>query len=228
MNERKPIIGITKGTNQNFLMWFCAQQLVRHFGAKAVKLDHNTAKPVIEGCDGYILSGGSDINPVAYGQTNTHSIGIDDLRDRFEIALVQHALKYQKPILGICRGAQLLNIAKGGSLHQDALGLYDGFIPTDSLLGKILKRKKITIEKNSLLYQLVNQQNLKVNSIHHQAIAVLGEGLNVCALDEFNIIQAVESSEPDQFLLGVQWHPEFVFYSKIHQQLFKKLVDEAT
>lgn len=227
MKNSKPSIGITRPQDNGFLMWYCAQYLIKRAGAKTQQLTIDVDQSTYEQCDGYVLSGGNDIDPYTYGQDNTASINISSKRDQIELEIIEHALKHNKPMLGICRGAQLINVACGGTLHQNALDFYDGFVPTDSILGKIFKRKKIVVKPGTHLHRMMNAPTLNVNSLHHQAIDKLGEGLIVSANDQYGMIQAIEYPEDDKFVIGLQWHPEFMPHSFVHRRVFRKLVHKS-
>jgi putative glutamine amidotransferase len=144
--------------------------------------------------DGLILCGGNDLQPCYYGEEINGSLDFDEERDRTEMALVQKFFQTGKPILGICRGMQLLNVALGGTLYQNISGHR----------GEILHTVKA--EKGSLLEKLYGKE-FTVNSFHHQAIKRLGNGLKATLYDGTGaVIEGVEhESKP---YLGVQWHPE--------------------
>ena len=156
-------------------------------------------------CDAIIFTGGIDMDPiekVAYANAPTE---FNLARDQFEIAILAKALDKKKPILGICRGLQLINVYWGGSLHLD----------NGDAKNKIHRREsedkihRIQVEKDSLFYSIVQQEFGNVNSAHHQSIDVLGLGLKAVAHSEDGVIEVIESANPDeQFLLAVQWHPE--------------------
>lgn len=148
--------------------------------------------------------------------------GIDTERDQFEQSCLEKALREQLPVLGICRGAQFLNIHFGGTLLGDLSNFYGevGHIST------VLPRKRIHLEQNSLLRVLVGRPVLSVNSLHKLAVGDLGEGVRVTAWDDAGVIQAIEFGG-GEFLVGVQWHPEYLPASRAQQGLFRGLVQEA-
>lgn len=151
-----------------------------------------------------------------------HTAPVDPKRDKLENTMLEKALENGKPILGICRGAQLINIYFGGNLHQELSGYY----AESPRFETIYPRKKITIEEGSLLHRIVNKQGLMVNSLHNQAVNQTGKGISICAREETGVVQAIES--PSQgFLLGVQWHPEYLPQSRTHQLIFMALVRES-
>ena len=140
-------------------------------------------------------------------------------RDTLEKSLIKEALSRQIPILGICRGAQLLNVYLGGTLHQDIQDFYEEVPQVNS----VLPRKKISVTPNSLLSKILQTENCLVNALHHQAIELLGDTLQAVAKEGNGIIQAIESTSYP-FLIGVQWHPEYLLQYKNHRLVFKSLI----
>ncbi|MBI9011857.1 MAG: gamma-glutamyl-gamma-aminobutyrate hydrolase family protein [Clostridiales bacterium] len=165
----------------------------------------------IDMCDGFVIAGGKDIHPLLYDtEPSSNCLDFDKSVDEGHIKLINLVLEADKPILGICRGAQLINVACGGSLYQDiekevpfeTQGHRFTFIGSDEV-------HYIKIEKNTILDTLFGNR-ICVNSIHHQSIKDLGKGLIISAVSNDGIIEGVEM--PDKkFVLGVQWHPEMMF-----------------
>lgn len=172
--------------------------------------------------DGIIIGGGSDIDPGLYGGDDDGASQLDPQRDAFEIEIIEHALQTNLPILGICRGAQLINVVLGGSLYSDIRDLRS----RTSNRRTPFPRKTASLEADSILTTLTNRQQLRINSLHHQAIEKTGRHLRVIARDLDDFVQAVESTE-HRFLLGTQWHPEYLSYMKAHRMIFRHLVEEA-
>ncbi|MCX2930556.1 gamma-glutamyl-gamma-aminobutyrate hydrolase family protein [Mycobacterium sp. CVI_P3] len=168
-------------------------------------VDADIASRVLDGLDGLIVTGGKDVDPAAYGH-DPHPTTDEPARDRdaWEFALIAAALRRHLPVLGICRGAQVLNVALGGTLHQhlpDLLG------HTRHQQGNaVFTTSKISTMAGSLLASLIGP-NTNAQCYHHQAIDRLGDGLLVSALDDEGVIEAVEMPGRD-FVLAVQWHPE--------------------
>lgn len=162
-------------------------------------------------CDGFVIAGGKDIHPLLYNtQPSSNCTDFDKRVDEGHIKLINLAIEADKPILGICRGAQLINVACGGSLYQDideevpfkTQGHRFTFIGSDEI-------HEINIEDDTILDTLFGN-TICVNSIHHQSIKDLGKGLIISAVSNDGIIEGVEM--PDKtFVLGVQWHPEMMF-----------------
>jgi putative glutamine amidotransferase len=151
-------------------------------------------------CGGLLLTGGGDVNPALYGETpHGRTEGIDDARDRFEIALLERAMELDLPVLAICRGMQLLNVYRGGKLIQH--------IPGHSMPRR-LEAHSVEIVPRTKLGALAGTKELAVNSRHHQAAGAIGAGLLVSAKSSKDgIVEGLEL--PDRrFVVGVQWHPE--------------------
>jgi putative glutamine amidotransferase len=146
----------------------------------------------------------------------------DAARDAMELSLVRACLEKGKPVLGICRGAQMLNAALGGSLHQEIRELY-----TESpYIRSVFPRKRIQIVADSLLASILPRPVYWVNSLHHQAVHQVAPGLKVVAREDNELVQAIEfPGHP--FVLGVQWHPEFLPQASTQQAIFRKLIQVA-
>lgn len=172
--------------------------------------------------DGLVVGGGDDISPRLYHGELVAEARLDPARDALEQRLVLAAQAAGKPVLGICRGAQMLNIAAGGNLHQRA---YDHY--TDSRQYRtILPRKDVTVLDGTGLAAIAGTAPMRVNALHRQAVDRLGDGLRVAARDDGGMVQAIERSAPP-FALGVQWHPEYLIYARRQRALFRALVAAA-
>jgi len=161
---------------------------------------------------GLLLPGGGDIDPSFYGEENRHSQNIHPSRDRLEIEVFHRFLKARKPILGICRGIQVMNVALGGTLIQDLIseaGIFGHSLPASPDRDTY---HLIEIAETSFLFIWLNESSLVVNSHHHQAIGKLAPDLQVSARSLNGVIEAVESHIYPN-LLGVQWHPERLPFS---------------
>lgn len=178
--------------------------------------------------DGFLLSGGDDVDPALFGQRATGKLGaVIPRRDNFEIALARYVIeKTNKPLLGICRGIQVLNVALGGSLHIDlpdagklchSLGMYPRWVRSHS----------IQVASDTRLAAIMGAEEGRVNSFHHQAIDALADGLIVSAVSTpDNVIEAVELPG-NQFVMGVQWHPEELTDREEAKALFHAFVEAA-
>lgn len=184
--------------------------------------------------DGLYFSGGSDINPLIFGEDPIKELGdIDYSRDEFEIKLFKKAAAKNIPILGICRGEQVINVASGGNLYQDIYVQKEGaggHSPKFSQYSGYAYHK-VTIMKDSKLYDILKTQEICVNSLHHQAVKDLGQGYKITAQAPDGIIEAIESLD-HSFIVGIQWHPEFMYerypeFMKIFQALVQAAAKKA-
>lgn len=159
--------------------------------------------------DGIIFTGGADVSPLSYDENPLRQVEyISEERDSFELKLFDEVYKKQIPILGICRGIQLINVALGGSLYQDINSQIPdsyGHLPKYTEVYNLYH--SVEIEENSRLSNIFKTKELKVNSFHHQAVKKIGRNLKATAFSKDGIIEAIESIN-DKFLVAVQWHPE--------------------
>ena len=205
----KPLILLTGGTgaaangtptynvNCNY-----AENIRRVSGLPILAVDNCCAEEYADLADGLLLTGGKDVDPKLYGQDLKYDFVImDEKRDEQEMALIKEFVKRKKPIFGICRGVQVLNVYFGGTLYQD--------IP-DQLGGEHSKgvNHPLKIKKDSILGNMFGE-SLVINSYHHQALDKLGEGLTATAWSDSNGHEIVEAVEHDSLpVWAVQWHPE--------------------
>lgn len=172
--------------------------------------------------NGLLLSGGADINPALYGQERiSESDAADDARDALEIRLLREALAADIPVLAICRGLQLFNVACGGTLVQHLASTdVHRQKPGEAEPGKHPAAHRIWVAPNTRLAEIIGAGGHDVNSRHHQAVESKGKGLNVSAISEDGVIEALE--KPDAaFALAVQWHPEDrIFVNDADRKLF--------
>ncbi|WP_054692260.1 gamma-glutamyl-gamma-aminobutyrate hydrolase family protein [Syntrophomonas palmitatica] len=173
-------------------------------------------------CHGFILSGGGDIDPFYWGELPGNEQGeINPRRDTFELALARTLIERDVPLMGICRGCQVINVAAGGSLYQHITGslAHCQKAPRNYPFHDIL------IASGSILANLFAAENIRVNSFHHQAVKQAGQNLIISAQALDGTVEAVEGSL-NLFLLGVQWHPECLA-DEYSARLFQALVDAA-
>jgi len=192
--------------------------------------DPEHLRRIVAACDGFLIPGGQDIDPARYGASREpHTHRSATARDKMEQALVQEVVAAGKPLLGICRGMQSLNVALGGTLHQDiqsgvsadALQHVQGR-PVD------LPAHMVDVMEGTRLARIVEAPRLGVNTIHHQSIDELGEGLIVSAVSpDDGIVEGIELPG-DAFVVGVQWHPEHMWRTRPHsKRLFHAFVEAA-
>ena len=213
------------------------QEAIRRAGGEPWLLDQAVDQPqdVVRSADGLLLAGGGDVGPEIYGAA-PHSTydAAEPGRDAYEIELIQRALETDLPVFAICRGVQVLNVARGGTLVQD--------IPTE--LPGALEHKltvppnepftlahEVWVEDGSLLATLfgdaADTESPQVNSRHHQAVKTLGEGLVAVATAPDGVIEAVEDPTR-RFCVGVQWHPENFYRTGEFRALFEGFIKACT
>lgn len=212
----KPIIGITTyfgDTNNASSVSMKYINAIHLAGGTPVSLPIINDEESIEGymdiLDGILFTGGVDIAPYYYGENPIKQLGkICSRRDEFELSLFNRAYSRNLPILGICKGIQLINVALGGSLYQDigsqlpdSIGHSPSGIKEDELY------HSVHINKESQLYEIFGEEEMLVNSFHHQSIKKLGTNLVATAFSPDGIIEGIEGTG-EGFLIGVQWHPE--------------------
>ncbi len=200
------------------MFWFAALGL-RLFGARPRRITPPMEASELKGLDGLLIGGGDDIGAEIYGGMPVPDVRIDPLRDKLELSALEIALPKGIPVLGICRGAQMLNVALGGTLNQDIYEVYK----QAPRMRTVLPRKRVDLEKGTRLHELIGLDCITVNSLHHQSVDKLGRGLQVSGSDEHGIIQAIEA-RGEAFRMGVQWHPEFLIYRRPHRRLFAAFV----
>jgi len=203
MDKRRVVVtGSLKGSRT---AWLFIGSILRFLGLKPLFL--HARKVIPREFDGLIISGGVDI-------------GKEKERDKLEREVLEIALKRGVPILGICRGMQLINLHFGGTLHQEIANL-DLNQPHPNSPFPI---HPIYILPSTRLYQILKQDRIKANALHHQAIDKLGEHLRINAKDINGIVQGIEHTQ--RFILGVQWHPEYLPYTPTHRKIFLAFKEE--
>lgn len=181
---------------------------------------------VFELCDGLLITGGHDVSPDLYGQkTDEHCDVTCEARDAMEIALYKAALKTDKAVLGICRGIQIINVLQGGTLYQDLPAEYESSVEHNMKPPYTEAAHDVDIMENTALAALLGVRRMGVNSCHHQAVKEIGNQLEVMAVSEDGIIEALRHTG-QRFVWAVQWHPEFSFYvDSFSRKLFEAFVD---
>lgn len=179
------------------------------------KLDDPAALAgLIDVVDALVLSGGTDVSPEVYGEVALRpEWSGDPERDRYERHLIAAALAAGKPILGVCRGAQILNAALGGGLYQDISFQVGGALRHRDWDVYDANEHTVTIAAGSFLADIYGAGDVRINSVHHQAIRAVAPGLKAVAIAPDGVIEAIERIDDAQFLVGVQWHPEWQMQS---------------
>jgi len=216
VDRLKPLIGITSsvGKNGEAVVGDAYIKAVLKSGGIPVVLPNLTNEEAIEKLaeklDGLLVTGGGDIDPTLFNEEPHPGLGeITPDRDVFELAIIPKMLKADKPVLGICRGVQILSIATGGDMYQDVYSQ----ITDRPLLQHQQKAPRghashyVTVENGSLLHRIIGLERFKVNSFHHQTVRRPGRGFRVSAVSSDGLVEAIESTE-HRFAIGVQWHPE--------------------
>lgn len=239
---KKPLIGITSGDRYlyqtdnysgvrvSYSMAQVSEAISQAGGLPVIIPVHDPVQSAayIDHLDGLVLQGGADISPQFYDQEPTEKIQrFDPRRDKREIALLRAAIDRQLPILGLCRGMQLANIVRGGSLFQDLSDRPETTIAHVQLSDGDVPSHRIYVKEDSRLSELLPNQTM-INSYHHQAIDQVGEGLVVSGWAEDGVIEAIESVDPDFNFLGVQYHPEqAIDYNPVHFLIFRDFLDRV-
>ncbi len=191
--------------------------------------DPEIIRDYVAGSDGILMPGGDDIDPCLYGEERLPECdGSVPSRDRFEMALLCEAVKQGKPVFGICRGLQIMNIFRGGSLWQDIPSQRPDDPPHPiAQHGQMpVRLHSVRIVPDTMLASILDTDELDINSAHHQGIKVLGAGLIASAYSEDGIIEAFESAS-GPFFCGVQWHPEWLYPSDDAAALFKAFAESC-
>lgn len=250
MSER-PLIGISGPDGGGITAWLMTAFAIRRAGGRPVRI--TASRPFNEALlDGMVIGGGTDVDPLHYGEEPAteedkehyslldwlvtlllflprillarHSKSDYDIdRDQLEQKLIRHALYERKPLLGICRGAQILNVTLGGSLHQNIEHYYS---EDTGNVRSVLPRKTIETEPDSRLAAILGAGKCRVNALHEQSIKHLGDDVFVCAREPSGVVQAIEKRN-EKFVIGVQWHPEYMPQHQRQLELFRQLVSSA-
>lgn len=227
----KPIIGIVTDIDNNLVTAVpdAYNKAIEQAGGTPIVLpyvrDEQTLAHFAALCDGFLFSGGADIDPRRYGEEAKPTCGgIEPYRDEMEFLLFQKALNASKPILAICRGIQLVNAALGGTLYQDIPSEFPTEIAHRQTEPKFSPSHEVNVLADTPLYGLVNTDRIRANSFHHQAIKTLANGLKVMATADDGIIEAVWA--PDhRYLRAYQWHPERLFeIDESNRKIFKDFI----
>ncbi len=233
---RKPVIGVLPlWDDKKSSIWMLPGYLdvLRLSGAIPIVMPLNIENEDIEQicnlCDGFLFTGGHDVDPLLYGQQPTSQCGeSNNLRDSLETEVFNYAISRDIPILGICRGIQIINALCGGTLYQDLSTEYDPSCRNIHQMSPPYDQPChcVSVVENSPLNLLTQSDTLEVNSYHHQAIKEIAPNLTAMAYSEDGLIEAVYMPS-QRFIWAVQWHPEFNFYTSPSSRLIVKSFIEA-
>jgi putative glutamine amidotransferase len=226
MGRKRPIIGVTKPEAKRINLSFIVLWLAIWFNGGRPKILSYKEDIEHQDFDGLLLGGGTDVFPGLFFKDPKENYQYDRLRDDLEIRLLKKADKDHIPVFAICRGAQLMNVVNGGSLHLDIATVYEGANYPQNVIGYLFFKKKINIKRGTLLHEIIRKEELMVNSIHNQSIDRIGEGLSVSSREPNGIIQSIERPG-ERFYLGVQFHPERLIHRSQFRRIFKSFIQEA-
>lgn len=234
----RPLIGLTCGTAESRPDEPLRDQLGQSYtraivqaGGIAVIIPNvpmGSVEDLLAPLDGLVLTGGRDVAPAQYGVETVHpSVELDLPRDETELALARTAFARDMPILGICRGIQLLNVALGGTLYQDLPSEWGGAITHRQSSARPLATHRLILEPDSLIARVFGTTELRVNSFHHQAVRRVASELRVVGHAEDGLIEALEAPNRT-FVVAVQYHPEeMVDICPLSRSLFRTFVEVA-
>nr|WP_075529252.1 gamma-glutamyl-gamma-aminobutyrate hydrolase family protein [Sporosarcina ureilytica] len=231
----KPVIGITASRNKKgaAIVNETYIQAILKAGGNPIILPSNLVGNIgdlIRIVDGVVLIGGGDIDPTLFSEEPHIHLGeVDPMRDVAEIALAKAVLRTRKPLLGICRGLQILNVAMGGNMYQDIYSQRENTTIQHSQQAPTCHPTHfVKLKQGSLLQKIATEETIKVNSFHHQAVRDVPQPLQVCGIASDGIIEAIESTI-HPFVLGVQWHPEALVQKedKISMKIFEAFIHKS-
>jgi putative glutamine amidotransferase len=222
MAVRKPIIGVTHSVKGSTFSNILIRLALGHAGARMVSITADAPDPT-HPIDGLMVTGGSDVFPERYGGELKPNYQYQMARDEMEAAWLTCAQEHDLPVLAICRGLQMSNVVRGGSLHFDVRTVAErNNYPGAGVWPSLTFRKMASIEPESRLASIVETTNLTINALHTQAVDRVGDGLEVTARDGDNVVQAMED-RARRFFLAVQFHPELLLHRAKHRAVFKAL-----
>ena len=247
-HSRRPVVGIPTQTLQSLggvsaeipPSWVMSQRYILTLTAAGAVpwliplVDEATLRGIYDRLDAVFLPGGADIDPATYG-ADAHPLcdKTDRERDRVEVALARWALEEEKPVLGVCRGMQLINVAAGGTLYRDLADELPGALKHDYFpfqgqgFARDFLAHEVRVAEGTRLAELMGAGPLRVNSMHHQGVRTLGHGLHPTAVAPDGLVEAIEGDR-DGYLVAVQWHPEALTDNDPRTRaLFADFVDAA-
>jgi putative glutamine amidotransferase len=230
----RPLIGLTMSLQENRMQTLSRaySDAVRSAGGTPVAIpccdDPEVITDIAHRLDGVVLTGGGDIDPSLFGEEPLPGLGeIVPERDRMETALVRLFLERDKPLLAVCRGCQVLNIAVGGDMYQDLYTQRESLLQHHQRSPRHHATHAIQLVEGTLLHRLAQENSVRVNSFHHQAVRRVPSLLRVAARTTDGVIEAIESVR-HRFVVGVQWHPECMAETDaFSRRLFEAFVEAA-
>ncbi len=229
-HQKRPVIGITSSMKDSYIrMKRSYFDAVADAGGIPMFIPFTggaeEAEKLLALCDGVLFAGGNDVDPKFYGEEIAFdNVEVTPMRDEFELALAKLLENDTRPILGICRGEQVLNVAFGGTLYQHM----EGHRQTEPGAQNL---RPAAVTEGTLLHKLAGRSEILTNTFHHQAVKTVAPGFVASALAEDGIVEAIEpvgQAESDRFFLAVQWHPELFYKTdETARAIFKAFIDAA-
>lgn len=239
---KKPVIGISgsiivdsggmfPGYKRSYVNNDYVASVIKNGGIPLIipfNTDDELISEQISCIDALILTGGHDVDPFLYGEEPSQKLGeIFPERDSFDFTLIKYAKEKNIPILGICRGYQIINVYHGGSLYQDLSYKNDCFVKHWQAHSSELVTHTVNIDKDSKLYSMFDSEEIRVNSFHHQILKDIPDNFRATAHAKDGVIEAIEAQDY-RYLVAVQWHPEMLHNSvEKMNNIFKSLIEEA-
>jgi putative glutamine amidotransferase len=231
---RRPLIGVTMDTRDGggyYQLGFDYAKAVEHAGGLPLGVPYKTdpalIPQIVDELDGVLFTGGDDLDPALYGETwHPKAQHIDPDRQRFELALMAEVERRRVPALAICLGCQLMNVYRGGSLHQFLPDLGKEQEHRRAPEGQPPRRHGIKVEPDSALGRMLGKAEVSTNTYHKQAVNRVGRGLRVTAVSDDGVIEGLEDPSLPLFA-AVQWHPERLHNEAEHLAPFRLLVEKA-
>ena len=213
---QRPLIAVTSSERGNSAAWIAARWLIDRAGGRAIRVRPSRLIDSFGPIDGLVVLGGVDVDPLLYGGTREVGRRIETPRDERELEMIRDALVQGLPVLGICRGAQLLNVSLGGTLMR---------LPR-SRVRSPLPYRRARIKSDSVLRRVIGRPLVWINTLHDYTVDQLGAGLAISGVDSDGVAQAIELQRRP-LALGVQWHPELMPYARASRRLFAALIATA-
>lgn len=239
---KKPIVGISgsiiidgggnfPGYRRSYVNEDYVKSVIKNGGIPYIipmNSDESVVKEQISHVDALILSGGHDVTPRFYGEEPHKSLGgVLPERDIFDFNLIKYAMEKDIPVLGVCRGYQIMNVYFGGSLYQDVGLKKDTYVKHNQVNFPTMTSHSVDLVDGSKLKELFKEDTIMVNSFHHQIVNKVAEGFLASAISKDGVVEAIEKKD-HKFMLGVQWHPEMLHQTEEKMNLlFATLIKSA-